>query len=902
MADFPENDVNALEIDDVSEAFIEGVRAGFRRDGLATMTSFEDIGPKPKRDLLKKMSAARKTILRLFADAAAQDRLDRVRAIATEMVRGNFPNARTRLAELTALPPRAFPLDFSSAFNTAPVNFVVIEFEENPTPGKPPIRKEVPASIPAYAGPKPGDQAGHRLAALNDFLAKGTEHTFRTVLLQAEIDAGQRNFADAIDAYGIALGAAAADGARRKFVAVRTALAHLGLGDQRFRSTRVPTDQDRQAIAEAYDRAIGVLDEQGVAPENPLRQQVEAHAAAQKAKLENGLNFLGLWDAFVPNQRFTALQQAAAAQIELANDFAEIFTAFLTQADAEKEEQGDLQQQRAEESLNLNIIERRRAIAALSIEKIDEQLRAIKDQQEFLLPATVIGSLRSIVDGASRDGAVGPLSGVLGVAGNVVNFADQSEQLGHQRVMAQVEKDIARHQAAIVGVERQVSELRLAFYEQKLAFLQGKRFNADVLYELAALNEQRAVRLLEAAILLAYLFERALAFNLGEVESRRIRFDYLDQPLGVVEAVKALRLDFTHVASQIDTLLEQQKISPFIESISLRESYPIQFSRFLQTGEMDFVYSLYQLSKRRPATHRCRLREVGVEIKGLIPPTGFSGVLTHSGRFLVRDRDATVVDGQVTRLVPTEDQLEKALEEQRRAGLAAAVVGGVLYYTLESETKELSQKTQFVSPDQPSEATLDLFEGIGPTGLWHLEIREHGKLAISDILLHLAIVSRESDPFALESKVETLIDAFERELADGDRLDRFSSFSLRQSFPDAFFALQNGGGDMALTADDFPRGLVNLQFKAAIAQVVDQAGKGVADVALEIARSDSAFALARSTRADGFSEDLDAELRSLPPAERFPVVGAWKLRLPDPAQFARIGDLRLFFLHTFDEI
>ena len=87
-----------------------------------------------------------------------------------------------------------------------------------------------------------------------------------------------------------------------------------------------------------------------------------------------------------------------------------------------------------------------------------------------------------------------------------------------------------------------MSELRLEFFAEKVKFLQGKRFNADVLYDLAALNERRAVSQLETAVILAYLFERALNFNLGEIQSRRIQFDYLDRPLGILDAVEALEI------------------------------------------------------------------------------------------------------------------------------------------------------------------------------------------------------------------------------------------------------------------------------------------------------------------------------------------------------------------------
>ena len=56
------------------------------------------------------------------------------------------------------------------------------------------------------------------------------------------------------------------------------------------------------------------------------------------------------------------------------------------------------------------------------------------------------------------------------------------------------------------------------------------------------------------------------------------------------------------------------------------------------------------------------------------------------------------------------------------------------------------------------------------------------------------------------------------------------------------------------------------------------------------------------TRTDGFSEDLDAQPQTLPPDQRFPVIGAWQIRLPNPDQFAQLGDLRLFFMYAFEKL
>src|SRR5262249_35899057 len=161
---------------------------------------------------------------------------------------------------------------------------------------------------------------------------------------------------------------------------------------------------------------------------------------------------------------------------------------------------------------------------------------------------------------------------------------------------------------------------------------------------------------------------------------------------------------------------------------------------------------------------------------------------------------------EVTRLIPTDQQVAQAIENQRKQGSAVAAIGGVLIYDLPASTRELSLNTQFVSHDPPNQGTLNAFEGHGPTGLWHLNIEDHDKLRITDVLLHFAIVSRTSDIDLLQPKIEDLIRSYEAELSGGDALDRVSGISLRQSFPDMFFAVQTGPATLQLDAHSFPDG------------------------------------------------------------------------------------------------
>jgi hypothetical protein len=444
MADFPENEIKILDdarealpdlevVDYLSTAFVDGVRKAFATDGIVTLDSFQIFEPRAKRDRIKEIAHARKMVVRSFVDPLVLDRFSRLHAIAAAMLQGKFKSAEEQLKGLIELPPLALRIDFANAFNSSPVDFVIFEFEENETAGKPPKKTNKPGTIPAYAGPKPSDLPGQRLVARSDFLSKGPEHRFQTELLQAEINVGLRKFAEAIALYDGLLAATPPGSPRRKFIALRSAFAHLAFGDHLFRKERVLSDQGRQDITDRYDSAVRVLQENGVSPDNPLRQQVEAHASQQKTKLQDGLNYLGLWEAFVPNQRSATLKLAVSAQIQIAESSVKDFLGFLEKADDLEQLKGDLQFQRTEELVSLDILQRKRAIATLGADKIDEQPRAIDDQRKFLGVETVLGNFKAIVDGASKGGELGAVTSLAGIAGNIVNFLDQNEQLAHQR-------------------------------------------------------------------------------------------------------------------------------------------------------------------------------------------------------------------------------------------------------------------------------------------------------------------------------------------------------------------------------------------------------------------------------------------------------------------------------------
>ena len=59
------------------------------------------------------------------------------------------------------------------------------------------------------------------------------------------------------------------------------------------------------------------------------------------------------------------------------------------------------------------------------------------------------------------------------------------------------------------------------------------------------------------------------------------------------------------------------------------------------------------------------------------------------------------------------------------------------------------------------------------------------------------------------------------------------------------------------------------------------------------------FSIVRTTRQDGYSEDLSAPPPVVAPAERVPMIGTWQIQLTNPAQGSTFDNVFLFFLYEF---
>jgi hypothetical protein len=696
------------------------------------------------------------------------------------------------------------------------------------------------------------------------------------------------------------------------FAAIRIAFTRLGQADALYRRQGQSIDAAAsQAIKETYESAVAVLARVNISAGNPLRQQIEKYVAQQLAKLAGHLNFLGYLPTYVPILRPAALQTLAERRIDAAAAAASRFEMFKARADQLQDQLQDLDVQREIKDKELAIADQQLGKARDQVGIADRQVEQLQNQIDSLATATAVsiggdlfqaaasaalagstGPAGSVITGTSVPGVVGALSGV---ASTVAGYSARKEDLRLQKEMAGLQAGIARRDVEIAALGREITELTADSLADRIRSIQAREFNPDLYYAAGEAFRALAERHLDAATLWCFLFERSVAFLRLEPELQTIGMDYLSGPGGLLAAPDRLRADLEDV---VNFNLPITKFQFLTETVSLRSLYPLEFSRFLQTGRMDFAMSLYELNKRRPGVYRQRIKRVEVQLQ-FPPPTGFTGRIRHRGSFLLRDKDTTPAPGSGT-FVPSEADIAAALAAMGAGASQGVPIGGVIPLLLDVDTLELSADQTPPDLGDPSPESLSPIEGYGPAGDWTLEVENVDLRFITDALLKITTVIPESDE-PLSERVKGLLAAYEQQLAQDDALDLISPLSLRQRFPDAFATLAGAGAQFSLVRNDFPAGIANLRLKSVVMQALDAQKKGIAGLSLELTRPGTALRVERTTHAGGFSEDLGAAIPNLPDDQRLDPVGGYALRLVTPGPVA-VAELLLFFVYAFEEV
>jgi len=563
-------------------------------------------------------------------------------------------------------------------------------------------------------------------------------------------------------------------------------------------------DIARQVIAALPDVSALTVDPQIVTVVVEVRRQL--------LKIQGGLDFWGIWQPCVPIWTFDYLQQVAVNFTQLAISAERDVINFWNNAD-----QATLTRQQlsdAADQANADVYAQQMAVDAAAAEQTvyndgvtlatqratDAQNQA-SDYQSLSSQWIVHQALSTQLSGGD-DGDASQLNayadammsgsyslsdsrGTLAAAEQltaarqnqqfeVETLQDTAAELQTAAVQAQAEAAAAaaRTEAAQAGLY--AAQTRAADAANDLTVFDDQTFTPDVWNRLGNTMYTIYKRYFEMALRAARLMQQAYNFETDQ-SLALIKSNYAaDEVMGLLGA-DLLMADIQSFTYDLITGTNT-KPQPVKQTISLAERFGYQFeSQFRKTGALDFTTTLDDFDAVYPGSYAGRIETVEVEIDGIVPPTGVSGLLTNSGISTYRVPSIAWTD--------TND--------------------GRKYRVQPKETLILSDYSprSDVLVDPTDSRMMRIFEGAGVASTWHLEllpqINDLDYGAITDVKLTFSYQAR-FDP--------DLHDRVLQEITSRPGFNaRQRAIPLRWVFPDAFFAFQRTGSlTWELRTRDFP--------------------------------------------------------------------------------------------------
>jgi hypothetical protein len=222
-----------------------------------------------------------------------------------------------------------------------------------------------------------------------------------------------------------------------------------------------------------------------------------------------------------------------------------------------------------------------------------------------------------------------------------------------------------------------------------LDYAEDKMFDEDLWFRLAADMQDLARGYLDMAIEAAFIMERGYALEFDR-DLHRIRLDY---GLGGLEGLLGgdhLKQDIASFT--LDYIRHAEKQNPMRVPVSMREEFPQAFAQFQATGVLPFRTDLEIFDRRYPGSARRKIKRVELFVEGLIPTSGISGTLQHSG-ISTEWRAGAGGYAKHNRVVPQETMVLSSYQFRRDYAVLT-----------------------------PKEEVLTLFENLGPQGNWLLNV------------------------------------------------------------------------------------------------------------------------------------------------------------------------------------
>lgn len=747
-----------------------------------------------------------------------------------------------------------------------------------------------------YDGPSVDEATRRRIVELARFLrANSGERRFTIGLLKAESLVGQRRFDEALAAYNEV--SKSGNKAERKLVALRKAAAQNASADQLFDGLAPGNTAERRRIRKRYLGVASILADGKVSTENPRALEIVLYAELKLLLVDNGFTALGSPSVVRPAEGRFALDLLGdvRTRFEQAKGALAAFRGFVNALEEELTDEVKV-------SMDLNAAEA--SLEQLDIEqdilaKRREQLRHQKNRNGALLGiqiATSIGQLIATVaggqgDSGGSDGASqsnGNSTG--GGATSQVNGLMRLVELGFERKLLGLDGDILDLEAlALQSRERQARQQKTL-----LGILAASgQVRRDKFLDLANAFEAFTLEAMRGTMRTAWQAAEQLAFEQGTARSL-VTIDTSILSATDDVALEQLPTRFEQTLNRLSDAINNPTSGkdPLSHQLSLLHHDPLALARFQQSGETDFVVSLYDVDRLFPGSPNVRIVKIAIQPFDKTPAQGLTVTLSHAGVFIVRDA-ATLLDA--TELQPSDAALEQARLAFREGRMFTSE--GVTFINAGEERK----RVRFGPADPPPETTREGLDGYGLTGAWNLKINELeldtiDLASIRNVFITFHVEADLVDT-GFEEHINGLVRAFERQ--QSDVRDTITFFSMRDKFPSQLNALideKPADGVELDIAEIFEGEGVSTHLKALVLQVLTQAGVGIPGIGLRAVPEVGQTSFELETQAGGFTADLSGDIPIIPPEQRFPVGATWRLSILTPDTGA-IHDIRWFIVH-----
>ena len=586
-----------------------------------------------------------------------------------------------------------------------------------------------------------------------------------------------------------------------------------------------------RAPAESWLQFQDTVDGEVVSEINPRVYSLLLSARARLLQIDNGFNYIGYSNDYIPPWRFQFLLERARYFAEHAKNAQRDYLNFLSNAEREEFQEQNAAQAVEMEKANVRIESARVEQVAAEVIASRESwklAKAVAANAQGRLSAynNLDGTLRDLEEDSIRSSiqksfvnmfvsSFTAKSNPSGVGGSVVDLVGSLGGFGRSPERTQVhtarvqrsyeklnlsaaiaesgkaatvaEKQYAAAQAGftVSCLQRQAALLRHEFAIQNLRYLRNRALNAEQWFRLANAIRGVADTYLRYTIELAFLAEQAYEFE-ADKRINVVRFDYDQSEVGAYLAADFLLTDLDTIEQ--DFIVNQRQRQQQVRYVlSLAREFPAALEELRDIGKVNFVLRLEQIEKRFPGLYNARIGMVEVLPIALMDSTRFSLDVTHVGSGQLRIKgEPDVREGEQSESVLNVSDLPPADYDWTRTPKELWPVKILVNEPETAVFSGLSRQDAAAAFPVASSGQRNAFEGRAVAGGWQIDMSSRENQVVPDSLVDVLITFTVSGYH--DSGLREAIEA-----ARPRTTALTHSMSAQQIFPDAFYEFSRSG-------------------------------------------------------------------------------------------------------------